>query len=455
MATRWLALTLTLTLIAAGPLAAETPGGYAVVVSRETLNRPDWKKVVDALVAKHGGRVVAYDKLDDAKVGLVEPMPRYACFVATPAEATREFVAAVHKLTRRLDDDPYTDVIWGILTGYDAANALRIAKQAEPLEIKRAVAGTEVALSTCPSGIWFSESEAGRVVRKEAGQQPVTEKGPTDSTKSIVDALNDGKADIFITSGHASERNWQIGYSYRNGYFRCKAGQLFGQDTKGQRFPINSPNPKVYLAVGNCLMGHIDGPDSMALAYMNSGGVDQMVGYTVDTWFGFGGWGCLDYFFEQPGRFTLAEAFYANHQALLNVLETKFPELAKKESGENSRNGFLYDRDVVAFYGDPAWSVKMAPGPLNWDQELTEKDGVFTFTVTPKKGDKSFHPVNGNGSQRGGRPIFAFLPHRVKNATVTEGGDLKPVVTDNFLMVPQPADGSHAYRVVFKAEAGR
>lgn len=60
-----------------------------------------------------------------------------------------------------------------------------------------------------------------------------------------------------------------------------------------------------------------------------------------------------------------------------------------------------------------------------------------------------------NGGWFGGRPIFAFLPHRVKNATVTEGGDLKPVVTDNFLMVPQPADGSHAYRVVFKAEAGR
>ena len=453
MSSRWLALTLTF--FAAGPIAAETPGGYAVVVSRETFNRPDWKRVVDTLVAKHGGRVVAYDTLDDARAGLAEPMPRYACFVATPAEATREFVAGVHRLTRKLDDDPYTDVIWGILTGHDAANALRIARQTEPLEIRRAVAGTEVALSACPSGIVFSETEAGKIMRKQSGHEPVTEKGPTDSTKSIVDALNDGKADVFITSGHASERNWQIGYNYRNGYFKSKAGQLFGEDTKRQQFPINSPNPKVYLAAGNCLMGHINGPDSMALAYMNSGGVHQMIGYTVDTWFGYGGWGCLDYFVEQPGRFTLAEAFYANHQALLNVLETKFPKDAKKESGEGSRNGYLYDRDVVAFYGDPAWSVRMAPGPLAWDQELTEKDGVFTFTITPKMSDKSFQPVNKNGSQRGGRPIFAFLPHRIKNVTVTKGGDLKPVVTDNFLMVPQPTDGSHAYRVVFKAEAGR
>jgi zinc protease len=453
MSSRWLALPLVL--LAASPVAAATPGGYAVVVKGDTLNKPGWKEVVNALVDKHGAWIATYDKLDEARVILASKMPRYACFVATPEETTRDFVAQVHRVTRTLDDDPYTDVIWGILTGYDAANALRIAKCSEPLEIKRCVAGTEVALQACPEGIWFSEGEAGKVVRKAAGGEPVVDKGPTDSTKSIVDALNDGKADIFITSGHATERDWQIGYKYKNGQFRCKGGQLFGLDTKREKFPINSPNPKVYLAVGNCLMGHIDNRDAMALAFMNSGGVNQMIGYTELTWFGYGGWGCLDYFFEQPGRFTLAEAFYANQQALLHVLETKYPDLAKQENGRRSRNGYLYDRDAVAFYGDPAWSVKMAPGPMNWDQELTEKDGVFTFTVKPKKGDKTFAPISTNGSERGGRPIFAFLPHRVKNVTVTEGSDLKPVITDNFLLLPQPEDGSHPYRVVFKAEAGR
>jgi hypothetical protein len=38
---------------------------------------------------------------------------------------------------------------------------------------------------------------------------------------------------------------------------------------------------------------------------------------------------------------------------------------------------------------------------------------------------------------------------------VIEGSDLKPEVTDNFLMVRQPVDGSHAVRVVFTAEACR
>jgi zinc protease len=453
MSRRWLVLAVAL--LAAAPAAAETPGGYAVVVSGETLNKPDWQKVVRALTAKHGGYVLTYQKLDEVKALLTfdGKMPRYVCFVATPAEATREFVAQVHRITRKLDDDPYTDVIWGILTGYDAANALKIAEQKEPLVIKRAVAGTEIALSACPSGVYFSELEAGKIVRKDNGQSPTTEKGQTDSTKSIADAIAEGHTDLFVTSGHATEHDWQIGFSYRNGQFRSKAGQMFGVDSKGQRFPVNSPNPKAYLAVGNCLMGHIDGPDSMALAHMNSLGICQMIGYTELTWFGYGGWGVLDYFVEQPGRFTLAEAFYANQQSLLHILETKHPDLARQEEGRTSRNGYLYDRDAVAFYGDPAWSVKMAPGPLSWDQDLTEKDGVFTLTVTPKKGADSFKPVNTNGSQRGGRPIFAFLPHRVKNVSVIEGSELKPVVTDNFVMVPLPTGGEKPFKVAFKAEA--
>ena len=72
-------------------------------------------------------------------------------------------------------------------------------------------------------------------------------------------------------------------------------------------------------------MGHIDGTNAMALAFLNSGGVNQMVGYTVTTWYGYAGWGCLDYFVEQPGRYTLAEAFRANQTALINRLQTVFP----------------------------------------------------------------------------------------------------------------------------------
>jgi zinc protease len=293
------------------------------------------------------------------------------------------------------------------------------------------------------------------MVRKEHGKTPEQHNGPADTTRALVEALNGYKAQLFVTSGHATERDWQIGYRYRNGQFRCKDGQLLGLDTKGRRFPVQSDNPKVYLPVGNCLMGHVDGPQAMALAFMKSAGVHQMAGYTVTTWYGYAGWGMLDYFVEQPGRFTLAEAFFANQQALLHKLQTERPQDARMDPKPGtSRNGLLHDRDVLAFYGDPAWEARMKPGECAWDQVLTEKGGKYTFLITPRRGEKSFQPINTNGSQRGGRPIVALLPHRLKDVRLLEGQDLKPVVTENSLLVPLPGkcEPGRVYKVVFQAD---
>ncbi len=458
--------------------AAVTEGGYAVVVSQATRDDPQWKAVVDALAAKHGGQVIVFEKsVDEALPELRRQFPRYAGFVATPREAGREFVAAVSRLTRRLDDDPYTDVLWGIVTGYNARAALAVAKYDKPLFIHRVLAATDVELSLCDEGVWYCELDPTKAVRKKPLQEPQSFPRQTDSTKYFVDALNQSQADLFVTSGHASEHDWMIGYRYRNGFFRCQGGQVFGVDTAGKRLPVHSDNPKVYLPVGNCLMGHIDGPDCMALAYMNGAGVKQMIGYTVPSWYGYGGWGMLDYFLEQPGRFTLAEAFFANQQALLHRLATCFPgaETAAVSSNglppaskptaeakalgltEQDCTGLLYDRDVVAFYGDPAWEARMAPAAAAWEQSLVEKDGRFTFEVRPLRGKQSFQPININGSQRGGRPIVQLLPHRIeaKSVKVVAGAEMKPLVTDNFLLLPLPRDAEPkaVYRLVFTAKA--
>ena len=456
--------------------AASPQVAYAVVVSKATYGDSQWKPVVDALVEKHRAGVLVFERSVNESLGkLRQRLPRYVCFVAKPAEATRQFVADVHCLSRRLDDDPYTDAIWGILTGYDAACALRIARQARPLTIHRVASGTEVELPMCDEGMWYCELVKNRMVRKKPGQKPIQQKGPDDTTKALVDSLNVYRAQLFVTSGHATEHNWQIGFRYRNGYFRCGSGQLFGMDTRGDRFPIDSPNPKVYLPIGNCLMGHIDGPDAMALAFMNSAGVHQMIGYTVSTWYGYAGWGCLDYFLEQPGRFTAAEAFFANQQALLHRLESCSPGAATVEikpgamrgapvelsqqarqaglSASDAR-GLLFDRDVLAFYGDPAWEARMASGPLAWEQRFSEKDGLYEFEIVPKRGERTFEPINTNGSQRGGRPIVQLLPHRVGQVEIIEGKDLRPVITDDFLLVPNPRkwDPERRYRIVFRAK---
>lgn len=449
---------------------------YAVVVSQSTATNDAWTPVVETLVQNHRANTITFaGSIQEALPALRKQFPRYVAFVAAPEEVSREYVRDIHRMMRHLDDDPYADGFWGIVTGYDAANALRIARQRDPLTIRKVASGTELAMEMVDQGVFYSEVKKNRMVRKESGKPAAELEGPDDTTALLAQSLNDFQADLFVTSGHATERDWQIGFNYRNGYFRHTNGALYGEDARGGRFPIQSPNPKVYLPIGNCLMGHIDKPDCMATAWLNSAGVCQMLGYIQPTWYGYLGWGVLDYFVEQPGRYTLTEAFFANHAALVHRLTTFFPELAATETDAAGRlttasqvgdrakaagltrtdaHGLLFDRDMVAFYGDPAWQARLMEQPRAFDQQLTSDHGTFTFLITPQHGSQSFQPINLNGSQRGGRPFVAFLPQRVRNVKVLEGADLDPVITDDFILVPNPraCDPTRPYRVRFSAE---
>jgi len=178
-------------LLGASALAvARTPGpDYAIVVSRATQADRDWRRVVEVLREKHRGAVIVFDaSVEEAQPKLRALFPRYACFVARPGEVSRRFVAQVHRLTCRLDDDPYPDCFWGILTGYDAANALRLAEQQEPLTVRKVVAGTEISLDMCEEGRWYSELETGHWTRKEKGGEPEVLSGASDTTEALVSA---------------------------------------------------------------------------------------------------------------------------------------------------------------------------------------------------------------------------------------------------------------------------
>ena len=350
-----------------GAEAPRQESSYLVIAKKSTLEDPAWNEVVTALQTKHGGTLATYeDSVDEALGALKKEFPRYTCFVATPEEATRAFVAQVHQLTRKLDDDIYTDTLWGILTGYDADNALAIASHSEPLVVKKVASGTEFATEMVTEGQWYDELVKNKHVRKEPGGKAEELKGPDDTTKPLVDLLNAYKPDLMITSGHATERDWQIGFRFRSGQFRCADGRLYGLDTQKAKHPIDSPNPKVYMPIGNCLMGHVKDRDAMALAWMNSAGVMQMLGYTIPTGYGYGGWGCLDYFVEQPGRYTFTEAFLANHHALVHRMNDPATDA-------RTRQRLRGDLDVVAFYGDPKWSAKMAEMPKYYDQKLDDQ----------------------------------------------------------------------------------
>ncbi|MFN0130336.1 MAG: hypothetical protein ACKV19_27050 [Verrucomicrobiales bacterium] len=462
-------------LILAALTGVSPAADYVVAVSEKTKADEAWQPVLAKLAAKHPGAVTVSWKAAPEEIlpALRKEMPRHTCFVATREEASREFVQKVHRFTRKLDDDPFTDTRWGILAGHDAGNALAIAAEEKPLTIHSAGSGTELAMDRIESGTWYCELKKGHMVQKDKGGGAAAKSTGPDTTKALVDLINAGP-DLWVTSGHATERDWMIGFRCKNGFWKSKDGRLYGEDTDGGTWDVKSPNPKVYLPIGNCLMGHIDGPDAMALAFMKSATVRQMAGYVQPTWYGYQGWGLLDYFVEQPGRYTLTEAFHANNIALVHRLMTEFPGAEKielvDEMGRPPRftkvpqpagrltsqdmQGLLFDRDNVAFYGDPAWEARMAPGKLNWEQTLTEKDGAFTLTVTPLAGEATWQPVNKNGSQRGGRPILQWLPRRIDPAKVkiTAGAEWKPVIADDFMLIPLPESATGPMTVIFSAE---
>lgn len=403
--------------------SSEAAQRYAVVVKKNTLADAEWKPVVEALQKKYeGARVIEYaDAVTESLPELKKYFPRYTCFVAKPEEASRVFVTTVHRLTRLLDRDPYADTVWGILTGYEAADALRIARLAEPLTVKRVLTGTVGApLDAYEEGRMFNELKANTMWEKLSGKEVTAKECPQDTIKLIVDSLNEYAPDVFITSGHATESDWQPGYGYKNGSFRCENGQLYGLDKNGSRFDVKSPNPKVHLPVGNCLIGHIKQRDCMALALIHSAGVNQLVGYTITTGYGYGGWGVKDYFSElQAGRFTLAEAHHANQIALIYNLEKN----GLNREGE-SRGGMRGDRDTVVLYGDPAWDARMPVRELPWSQSMTEDNGNYTFTIKAN--------VRGDWDNR---PVVHFLGHRIQDVKITKGSELNPVIMDDFILV--------------------
>jgi len=441
--------------------ARDEDASYAVVVSASTLEDHAWRRVVDALVDRHSATAITYaEHVDEALGELRRVFPRYACFVAPPERIGQALVVEVNRLTRRLDDDPYGDVLWGIITGYSPEDALRIVRHQEPLTIQRAAAGFDIGLDAFREGVAYSETRQNVMWEKPAGGPCEERHCPGDTTRCLADEFNLNHPDLFATSGHATQHDWQIGYTYPNGQLRCQDGLLFGLDTAGRRYDINSPNPKVYSPIGNCLAGLIDGPDAIALAWMHTAGVHQMAGYVVPTWFGHL-WGVHEYFVGGEGRYSYSESFFLDQQALLHQLQTSFPQWADlnvdtytteyltQEFGpshaisDDEALGLLWDRDAVAFYGDPAWDARVAPvRPPAWEAALHVDGTTFTLKVTT------------NLSGKWHRPPAAILPYRVANPRVLSGARLEPLITDDFVLLPLSGEHAEAevYEVVFEAE---
>ena len=456
---------------------------YAIVVSDKTLNM--WGSVVLALSEKYNkAPIFNYEETvaeTKSKLQTCGCCLRHVAFVAHWSECGEQFVRSIHRLTRSIDGrSPFSDVIWGIITGYDESEALKMVTETnKPLTIQHVVSGSVegVDLRAFQSGVAFNELVQRHSVEKEEVANLLGTGGDDvwlnqDSTLLIANAIEDSRTNMIITSGHARESEWNIGYGFPGGQFRPSPngsmhafplGQSIGPDaipvdtnttvkdisthTQSSREICSSTTVKVYSAAGNCLMGHINSQHCMALAWMKSCGVRQMFGYTVSTWYGFAGWGVHRYLWANVGDLTFSQAYFANQQALqLGLMQANEEATKTSTNGRKSQRrlqGLMFDSDATVFFGDPAWEARMVPKWRQYDitcdistdkirSEMTITCTVKTLTSgcwTPTcPDDKTTLP---------GRPPFMLLEagYSASNRLPTHVSS-ELVITPLFILIP-------------------
>jgi hypothetical protein len=278
-------------------------------------------------------------------------------------------------------------------------------------------------------GTYFSEATYNEMWYKEPdGPIIKTVPGPTDCTDTLCTLLNSNEIDIMVTSGHASQFDWQLHYpdAGSEGFFKSlTSGQLYGEPNSGPNININSTNPKIYFAPGNCLIGQVPAfmwRQCMVLGWMHTGGAYQYGGYTVTTWYGYAGWGVTGYLIKLKDRFTYAEACYLNNQSLLYDLDNGTPG--------TDPSGLVHDRDVWAFYGDPACEARLENTTTvepSYDHEL--------IVIGSGVADTLKYMITMNRDGHPGKHPFMLFPCRMENPQVISTDAYDAVVTENFAML--------------------
>ena len=452
---------------------AQTPRSYkyAVVISDAAYGDAGWKAVADSLVKKHSGNGTAKlitwsSSVTSCKSALAAFKPDYIGYIARPAtECNTAFVVAISRLSRELDDDPYGDAMWGVITGYEAADALRAIS--ESLTVKTVLAASnnlsyEPPIQRFYQGIGMScdsytktdylfPGKSGKVYTENKRPQGVQDRinlvGPWLEATSLdvtVDGQGtiEGPVDCFITGGHGNVNVWQCHYSDAGteGYMQTSGGKLLGTPYSGNSFQINAATPKIFWCATNCLMGNPDNRNNVVYAAFHSGHAVQMFGFMINASGGdeFMAWGIYDRVTKFAGAYTLAEGFYyANNLSQFEVLHS---------TGQLQTALVKTFQDSTVFYGDPAADVRFfdfGDSAKAYKESLSYEAGdngtaEFTYSVTMQAHDLEF----GAGYCYQFRPIKR-LPVRIDPATVTitgnEGHD--PVITDDLLIWEMLARG--------------
>ncbi len=473
---------------------ATLENNYCVLASEAVMADEAWAAVAEALATKHEAEIITYGESPrELLATLREAYPRYVALVEKPEGVGRDYVIDLHQLCREVDDDIYADFLWGIITGYDAAAAMRMVERStEPLVIKDAVA-TIMELNAAKwfdnyawvddhtKGLWgYKRGREGEIVTDMVAPEKVL--------KKFTELYAEFDPDLVVTAAHATERNLEMPYSLGN--IRPSEGGLYADShLTGERYDLKeSGKRKVYAAVGNCLIGNMNNTkESMAAAWLNGGNAATMIGYVVTTWHGRAGWGALKYWVTNPWRYSLAEAVYLNQQDFLHQQHAWYPELLTERydygdefmeelttaasrlsevvgreidmyaAADWDMMGFWHDRDVLAYYGDPKWNVMLQEVAAEHDYDITTRTDRGRYIVTITTHDNfSIERMRGDGFKQEhvlDLPFSYFFPERLKSPRLAEGEMWDAVVDENFLLVYNAAfEPNSTYEIVLEVE---
>lgn len=421
---------------------------YLVIASALVKSDPEWNRVATTLAHRYGADILYFEEHPkELLVELKRVKPRYLAIVEQPEELEVGYVVELNRLLRNIEEGYFNDCLWGIITGYNAHYAMQMVENSgEPFVIETALntTGESSSGNIYKSFAWLDDGRQYFWGYKENVNDEVTRKEieAHDFLKIFVEQYEKLQPDLIISSSHATE--WNLEMPFSTGDIRPLDGQLYADFCTPYFLPEHR-NPRVYFAAGNCLIGNMqrDG-QAMASAWLSGGGATSMIGYTVPTWYGRAGWGTLKYWIANPGNLTLAQANFLNQQEMLYILEQWDPQLlqlnpvitsdlntsgfkatAERELGyelDKERLGFYHDRDVLCFYGDPAWDVRVTDWlntpayTTKFNKASKRSGGNYEIVV---KTDKSYKPerVKGAGIKEihvEDLPFAYFLPERVE-----------------------------------------
>lgn len=448
---------------------------YVILLSPAAAQDAAWAEAAQALKKKHPqAHAFALPELSEAALtaALRKAGARYAALIAKPEEIGRETVRGLNIAARCVDDDPWGDCICGIITGATAADALQLAADNDPLVIKRLLATTNVGWGrfehSCCITDWTDAPVLEQSGYTEPQQRPCKEQALAEFRKQF----ETERPQLLVTSSHATPFNLEMPFGYGlifpsgNAFRLLPAAELpefagkvleaaMGQ---GDLAPLHrmaethesikaDGERRVWLAAGNCLFGNAaHTADSMAVTALSGYGCRAVAGYTVPSWYGAAGWGTLGLFCGNTDGTTLAEAAFLNNQFILldtkqldeKLLHIRFDgdsfapgpmiqafmklRVAIPREKVQDAMGLVHDRDVFAFYGDPAFRAAVdsahatAPYSVTWDREAR------TCTLT----------ANADTKERAAVWFPAWLERDSVQPAEREGA----VITNDFVLFP-------------------